>query len=77
MIVRWPGVVAAKTKCDHYLMIEDFFPTILEIAGVKDYNTVQQRDGISFLPLLPAKVKYPPVTSTGTIRIAGVLPDPA
>lgn len=52
MIVRWPGVVAPQTKCDHYLMIEDFYPTILEIAGVDNYKTVQQRDGISFLPLL-------------------------
>ena len=59
MIVRWPGTVAAETKCDHYLMIEDFFPTILEIAGVKHYNTVQERDGISFLPLLTGKGKMP------------------
>ena len=59
MIVRWPGVVAAETKCDHYLMIEDFFPTILEIAGVEHYNTVQKRDGISFLPLLTGKGKMP------------------
>ena len=28
MIVRWPGVVAAETKCDHYLMIEDFLPPL-------------------------------------------------
>lgn len=59
MIVRWPGIVAAETKCDHYLMIEDFFPTILEIAGVEHYNTVQKRDGISFLPLLTGKGKMP------------------
>ena len=59
MIVRWPGIVAAETKCDHYLMIEDFFPTILEIAGVEHYNTVQKRDGINFLPLLTGKGKMP------------------
>lgn len=52
MIVRWPGVVKPNSRCNHYLMIEDFFPTILEIAGVKKYQTVQERDGISFLPLL-------------------------
>lgn len=52
MIVRWPGVVAPATRCDHYLMIEDFFPTILEMAGVGEYHTVQERDGISFMPLL-------------------------
>ena len=57
MIVRWPGVVAPQTQCDHYLMIEDFFPTILEMAGVDNYTTVQQRDGISFMPLLTGKGK--------------------
>ena len=57
MIVRWPGIVAPQTQCDHYLMIEDFFPTILEMAGVDNYTTVQQRDGISFMPLLTGKGK--------------------
>jgi arylsulfatase A-like enzyme len=52
MIVRWPGVVAKNTKCDEYLSIEDFFPSILEMAQVKNYNTVQPVDGISFVPLL-------------------------
>ncbi len=52
MIVSWPGVAKPSTRCDHYVMIEDFFPTILEMAGVKDYKTVQTIDGISFVPLL-------------------------
>lgn len=52
MIVSWPGVVAADTRCDKYLMIEDFYPTILEIAGIKNYKTVSPVDGISFMPLL-------------------------
>lgn len=52
MIVRWPGVVKSDTKCDKYLLIEDFYPTILEMAQVKDYKTVQPIDGISFMPLL-------------------------
>ena len=57
MIVSWPGVVTPDTKCGDYLMIEDFYPTILEIAGVQKYTTVQQRDGISFMPLLTGKGK--------------------
>ena len=57
MIVSWPGVVAPDTKCGDYLMIEDFYPTILEIAGIQKYTTVQQRDGISFMPLLTGKGK--------------------
>ena len=52
MIVKWPGVVSPGTRCDKYLMIEDFYPTILEMAGVQNYRTVQPLDGTSFMPLL-------------------------
>ncbi|WP_303599314.1 sulfatase-like hydrolase/transferase, partial [Bacteroides caecimuris] len=52
MIVSWPGVAKPDTRCDNYLLIEDFYPTILEMAGVKNYETVQPIDGISFVPLL-------------------------
>ncbi len=52
MIVKWPGVTNAGTSCDKPLIIEDFYPTILEIAGIKNYKTVQQVDGVSFVPLL-------------------------
>lgn len=52
MIVKWPGKVQSNSVCNDYLTIEDFFPTILEMAGVKSYETVQQVDGMSFLPML-------------------------
>ena len=52
MIVKWPGVVQPQTINDNYLIIEDFYPTILEIAGVKNYRTVQKVDGKSFVYLL-------------------------
>lgn len=52
MIVKWPGKVKPGTKCNDYLLIEDFYPTILEIAKVKDYSTVQTIDGKSFVPML-------------------------
>lgn len=52
MIVSWPGKVKPGTKCDKYVLIEDFFPTILEMAGVEKYKTRQPVDGISFMPLL-------------------------
>ncbi|WP_294628627.1 sulfatase [uncultured Bacteroides sp.] len=52
MIVSWPGVVAPGSRCDSYLLIEDFYPSILEMAGIKKYKTVQPIDGVSFLPLL-------------------------
>lgn len=57
MIVKWPGIVAAGTVCDKPVIIEDFYPTILQMAGVKDYKTVQKIDGISFVPLLEGKVR--------------------
>lgn len=52
MIVRWPGVVSGGMRCDKYLLIEDFFPSILEIAGVRRYRVPQTVDGRSFVPLL-------------------------
>ncbi|MGV8093878.1 MAG: sulfatase [Mangrovibacterium sp.] len=52
MIVRWPGVVTPNSKCNDYLIIEDFYPTILEMAGIKKYKTIQPIDGISFMPFL-------------------------
>lgn len=52
MIVRWPGVTQANTVCDKYLIIEDFYPTILEMAQVYEYETVQHIDGRSFTPFL-------------------------
>ena len=57
MIVSWPGEVEPNSKCDEYLIIEDFFPSILKMAGIEKYNTVQKIDGISFLPLLKQEVK--------------------
>ena len=52
MIVYWPEVTAPGSECDKYLIIEDFFPTILEMAQIKRYHTVQHIDGVSFVPLL-------------------------
>ncbi len=52
MIVYWPGVTQRGTENDNKVMIEDFFPTILEMAQVKRYQTVQQVDGKSFAKLL-------------------------
>lgn len=52
MLVKWPGKVAANTVAKQYVMVEDFFPTILEMAGVRNPLLVQSIDGKSFLPLL-------------------------
>ncbi len=52
MIVKWPGVVKPKSIANQYVIAEDFFPTILEMAKVKNYKTVQTIDGKSFMPSL-------------------------
>ena len=52
LIVAWPGVVQEGSVQTSRVMIEDFYPTILELAGVKNYKTVQHVDGKSFVPLL-------------------------
>ena len=52
MLVKWPGVVTPGSVANQYTIIEDFFPTIIEMAGIKKYHSVQSIDGKSFLPLL-------------------------
>lgn len=52
MIVSWPGKTPAGSACHEYVIIEDFYPTILEMAEIKKYKTVQQIDGKSFVSLL-------------------------
>lgn len=52
MIVSWPGVTGKGTSTNDYLIIEDFYPTILEMARIDHYETVQQIDGLSFTSIL-------------------------
>lgn len=52
MIVYWPGITAPGSICNSYLMIEDFFPSILEMAGIERYRTISPVDGKSFVPLI-------------------------
>ncbi|PWE00392.1 sulfatase [Marinilabilia rubra] len=55
MMVKWPGVTEPSSICDQYVIIEDFFPSILQMAGVKNPETVQHVDGESFVPFLKGK----------------------
>jgi len=53
MLVKWPGVTIEGSVCNEPLIIEDFFPAILEMAGIKKYSQiVKNSDGKSFVPLL-------------------------
>ena len=58
MIAYWPGVTEAGSIAQQYLLIEDFFPTILELAGVEQPETRQHVDGVSFVPSLKAHTAY-------------------
>ncbi|MDP3469807.1 MAG: sulfatase-like hydrolase/transferase [Daejeonella sp.] len=56
MIAAGPGIARASTN-NQYVGIDDIFPTVLELAGLKKYNTVQQVDGRSIRPFLFDSVK--------------------
>lgn len=56
MLVKWPGRIKPNTVNDNYLIIEDFYPSILEIAGINNPKTVQEVDGQSFVYLFDSKV---------------------
>jgi arylsulfatase A-like enzyme len=60
MLVRWPGVAKAGGTCATPVVIEDFFPTLLELAGAGwQGKTIQQVDGVSFVPLLRGDAPAP------------------
>jgi arylsulfatase A-like enzyme len=51
MMVRWPGVTARGSVCDVPVTSTDFYPSLLEMAGLPMKNK-QHVDGVSFVPLL-------------------------
>ena len=51
MIVRWPGVVRPGTTCSAPVISTDFYPTMLEMAGLP-LRPEQHADGVSMVPLL-------------------------
>jgi arylsulfatase A-like enzyme len=55
MIVSWAGKVASGTKINTPVVVEDIFPTLLEMAEIKGYNTVQKIDGQSLVSTLTSK----------------------
>ena len=51
MIVKWPGVTKPGSQCDVPVISTDFYPTMVEMAGVaKDPGN--PADGVSIVPLL-------------------------
>ncbi len=51
MIIRWPGVVRPGSVCNDIVTSTDFYPTILEMAGVDD-DPNHVVDGVSIVSLL-------------------------
>ena len=51
MIVKWPAGAAPGGVCNHPVISTDFYPTMLEMAGLP-LKTAQHVDGESFAPLL-------------------------
>ncbi len=55
MLIKWPGKTRANSVCSDYVIIEDIFPSFLEMAGVDTYSQVGGViDGQSFVPFLSA-----------------------
>lgn len=55
MIAAWEGHITPHQRTHHPVIIEDVFPTLLEIAQVKWRRLPQVVDGKSFLPALMGK----------------------
>ena len=52
LMVKWKGKVAPDTRVNTPVICEDLFPTILQMAGVKNYDVVQSVDGQSLVNLV-------------------------
>ncbi|HBC89718.1 MAG TPA: sulfatase [Lentisphaeria bacterium] len=51
LIISWPGKIKAGSKCTEPVTSTDFYPTILEMAGIK-LIPEQHSDGVSIMPYL-------------------------
>jgi len=56
MIIKWPGVVKKGSVCSEPVTSTDFYPTMLEMAGLS-LRPRQHVDGVSLAPLLTGKGK--------------------
>jgi len=51
MIIKWPGVTRPSSVCDEPVTSTDFYPTMLQMAGLP-LRPQQHLDGLSIVPLL-------------------------
>lgn len=52
LMMYWPGKTKAGEKMDVPVIAEDLYPTILSMAGIDDYKTLQELDGENLVPLI-------------------------
>ncbi len=51
MIIKWPGITRPGSTCDEPVTSTDFYPTMLQMAGLPLIPD-QHADGVSIIPLL-------------------------
>ncbi len=59
MIIRWPGVTKPGSVCEDPVTSTDFYPTMLDIAGLP-LRPKDHVDGRSMVPLLKGRKELPP-----------------
>jgi arylsulfatase A-like enzyme len=58
MIMRVPGITEAGSETDEPVISHDFYPTLLDLAGLQRRPT-QHKDGVSLVPLLQGNKTVP------------------
>ena len=58
-IIKWPGKVEPNSSASTPIVIEDLFPTLLEMAKVTEYETIQTVDGWSLVGLFQDRNQLP------------------
>ena len=58
LIAKWPGKIAKGATCDEMVIGMDFYPTFLDLAGLKPLPE-EHKDGISLAPILTGEGKAP------------------
>ncbi|MCC6288718.1 MAG: sulfatase [Chitinophagaceae bacterium] len=64
-IIQYPLLIKAGGITDNPVIVEDIFPAILELAGIRNYHSIQKTDGKSFVPVL----KNPALTDTSRLLL--------
>jgi arylsulfatase A-like enzyme len=57
-LIKWPGVTRPGSTCDVPVISTDFYPTMLEMAGLPS-RPDQHQDGVSLVPLLRGEPSLP------------------